>query len=425
MLLNSVNPIDYVLDIAYNKKNKNDIDNDKSTYKNLKQEEEEEILNDSNAINFNESERESSHSINVSNDDDDDDDGNYINHNTLHSNTEEHNQFYQPRTKSKLFNCMIDKLFLNLTKFLKLIGPLFCITIITFIIYTYFSVLKNIFPYWYKNFLSYEDHKIFYNIFKFLMGIELFLTIFNNILSVVVKPGNVSDLRKSEYYKTHNPYYTEELKFPLSFIKNNHLNNYTIIKWRICKYCKEIKPLRTHHCGLCGTCQMKMDHHCPWINNCVGQNNHRYFLLFLFHAFCYNILGAILTTPILIYNKKIINNNVDKVIVRSKYNMREVRYLSVLAIAGLLIEIFFVGWNWFLAINGNTTLEFWADRTDFYLDGGINNYSFGNWRSNLFYVFGTTNLFKMLFIPSIKKLPFSGLEISRFVDNKFMIEGIN
>merc|ERR1719271_1085174 len=50
---------------------------------------------------------------------------------------------------------------------------------------------------------------------------------------------------------------------------------------QVCVVCRARRKMRSHHCKECGRCVDRLDHHCPWIDNCVGLGNQRSFYWFI------------------------------------------------------------------------------------------------------------------------------------------------
>uniref|UniRef100_A0A0A9ZCF0 Palmitoyltransferase n=1 Tax=Lygus hesperus TaxID=30085 RepID=A0A0A9ZCF0_LYGHE len=235
----------------------------------------------------------------------------------------------------------------------------------------------------------------------YLIGYHFFLAIFlwaywQTIFTPIATVPQKFQLPGEDLEKVLNPENEHTARIVIeSFAQSLPVVNRTINgAVRYCEKCTHIKPDRAHHCSVCGTCVLKMDHHCPWVNNCVSFTNYKFFILFLGYAFLYCLFIVLTSLKFIILFWKV---HTEEVAGMGKFHVLFVFFVAAM-FATSLLSLFI--YHCYLVSHNRTTLE--AFRAPVFPSGpDKNGFSLGKY-NNFQEVFGDQRV--LWFVPLFTSL---------------------
>eukprot|EP00760_Papus_ankaliazontas_P039432 PhM_4_TR9566/c1_g1_i1/m.38111/K18932/ZDHHC; palmitoyltransferase len=222
-----------------------------------------------------------------------------------------------------------------------------------------------------------------------------FSIVFNYVMALATDPG-----------KPNSHYYSEEMTTTTTTHSQSH-----------CRSCaNKPRPPRAHHCIVCGHCVLKMDHHCPWINNCIGHHNQRYFYLFLFYLWLGTLYAVLSCLGVYYLGTAGSTGNFPL------FEAPHLLFTFILCVAIFFAMCGFVGWNTYLIVSNQTSIEVQVNRArriEALEEGRMhwNEYDLG-WVRNVQHAFtgcvmgsdhhSPMSLLRLILIPTFSKMKTGG-----------------
>lgn len=277
---------------------------------------------------------------------------------------------------------------------MRVLGPLFLIfgnILILSVTYIYLLVVLPL--------LSNGSNILFwlYLLFGLFLAINI---LFNYLACVFTKPGSPS------YCPDPGPalgqtYHQNNSGQPVYEVANK-LSIAPAVFYIYCRHCKCIKPPRCHHDAVTGRCVFHMDHYCPWMCNCVGFFNYRYFVLFLLYLF----LGCVYCVSV--SARLLWLDSLQQLPQGYAHGHHVLIFVFTLAVSGGVSVSVLLFWHIYLIVTNQTTIEFYVNMEERRIardEGYVFHNPFDEGlRGNLRRVFGDVAWYLAL-LPSVRPPP--------------------